>query len=125
YQYWINTEDPDVGRFLALFTFLPMDEVRRLGALEGADLRAAKEALAFEVTKLAHGEAAARQAQTTSRALFGPRTPGQRLGDDDILPVTEMSAARLQERPYFADLLIEVGLAGSRGHARRLIQQGG
>jgi tyrosyl-tRNA synthetase len=70
YQFWINTEDPDVGRFLALFTFLPMDEVRTLGALEGADLRRAKERLAYEATALTHGEAAAREAQSAARALF-------------------------------------------------------
>src|SRR5712692_7897679 len=71
YQFWINTEDPDVERFLALFTLVPMDEVRALGRLEGAELRQAKERLAFEATRLAHGEAAAREAQAAARALFG------------------------------------------------------
>lgn len=70
YQYWINTEDADVAKFLALFTFLSMEEVRALGRLEGADLRQAKEELAFEATKITHGERAAEEARETSRALF-------------------------------------------------------
>src|SRR5439155_3620766 len=71
YQYWINTADADVERFLALFTFLPLEDVRELGRLEGADLRRAKELLAFEATMLTHGEDAAEDARTSSRALFG------------------------------------------------------
>ena len=120
YQYWINTEDPDVERFLALYTFLPMDEVRALGRLEGADLRAAKQRLAFEGTALTHGEAAAREAQATSRALFG--------GDGasgEAIPTTTVPAARLEAGIPAADLFVEAGLCASRGEARRLIAQAG
>src|SRR5215217_8497642 len=71
YQFWVNTEDPDVARFLRWFTFLPEDEIQRLESLEGADLRHAKEILAFEVTRIVHGESAATEAQQAARALFG------------------------------------------------------
>ncbi len=120
YQYWINTDDKDVERFLAYFTFLPMDEVKRLGALEGADLRTAKEVLAFEVTKLAHGEAEAEGARTASRAAFGG-------GESDVsaIPATTIEAARLGQGITVVDLFVEVGLTSSRGASRRLIAQGG
>ncbi|MBI5016985.1 MAG: tyrosine--tRNA ligase [Deltaproteobacteria bacterium] len=119
YQFWINTEDPDVGRFLGLFTFLPMDEVRRLGALAGADLRQAKEALAFEVTRLVHGETEAEKARAASRALFGGG------GDLESVPTLEVSARRLAEGIEAFVLFAEAGLSKSRGEARRLIEQGG
>ncbi len=94
YQYWINCDDRDVARFLAYFTFLPMDEVRRLGALEGADLRGAKEVLAFEATKLCHGESAAQEAQNAAKAAFGGA------GDLSSVPTTEIETTRL-ETGYF------------------------
>lgn len=120
YQYWINTDDRDVERFLALFTFMPMDEVRRLGALRDAEIRAAKEALAFEVTLLAHGRVEAEQARLASRAAFG--------GDGDDLsavPATAIEARRLEEGIPVVDLFVETGLTDSRSAARRLIQGGG
>ncbi|RMG94110.1 MAG: tyrosine--tRNA ligase, partial [Candidatus Dadabacteria bacterium] len=119
YQYWINTEDPDVERFLGLFTFLPMEEVRELGRLEGARIREAKEVLAFEVTKLVHGEAEARKARDASRALFGGT------GNLDEAPTHEVDASRLREGIEAFVLLHEAGLTKSRGEARRLIAQGG
>ncbi|NOY45561.1 MAG: tyrosine--tRNA ligase [Deltaproteobacteria bacterium] len=119
YQYWINTEDPDVERFLGLFTFLPMDRVRELGRLEGSAIREAKEVLAFEVTRLVHGEAEARKARDASRALFGG---GGRL---DEAPTHEVDPARLTEGIEAFILLHEAGLTKSRGEARRLIGQGG
>ena len=70
YQYWVNTEDTDVEKFLALFTFLPMDEVRQLGQLQGADIREAKQRLAFETTTLIHGKEPALQAQEAEQFLF-------------------------------------------------------
>src|SRR5262249_23704240 len=92
YQYWINCDDRDVRRFLALFTFLPLGEVNRLGALEGADLRQAKELLAFEATTLTHGREAAEKAQTASRAAFR----GQ--GDDlSSIPTSTLPAERLAQ----------------------------
>jgi len=120
YQYWINTEDPDVERFLALYTFLPMEEVRALGQLQGADIRRAKEVLAFEATRITHGEEAAREAQAASRALFGG---GE--GDVEAMPTTHLNVAELADGLTAAHLFFRVGLATSRAEARRLIQQGG
>ena len=120
YQYWINTEDPDVERFLALYTFRPMEEVRRLGQLEGSELRKAKEVLAFEATRLTHGEEAAKEALAASHALFGGDA-----GSMEGVPTTQMAAGELAEGIPASQLLAQVGLASSRGEARRLIQQGG
>ena len=120
YQYWINVDDRDVSRFLAYFTFLPIDEVRRLGKLEHEAIREAKEVLAYEVTRLAHGKAEADKAQTTSRAAFG----GGNLNDAEM-PMTHIAADRLDTGIPIMTLFHEVGLANSRSEARRLIQQGG
>ena len=120
YQYWINVHDRDVLRFLAYFTFLPMDEVRRLGNLEHEAIREAKEVLAYEVTRLAHGKVEADKAQTTSRAAFG----GGNLNDAEM-PMTSIAADRLDSGIPIMTLFHEVGLANSRSEARRLIQQGG
>ena len=120
YQFWINSEDPDVERWLALFTFLPMEEVRELGRLRGAEIRKAKEVLAFEATKITHGEEAAREARAASQALFGG---GE--GTLEGVPTTQITAADLAEGIAASQLFAMVGLATSRGDARRLIQQGG
>ncbi|MFN2241148.1 MAG: tyrosine--tRNA ligase, partial [Anaerolineae bacterium] len=119
YQYWINTEDADVERFLAMFTFLPMERVRELGMLKGADIRQAKEVLAFETTQILHGEAAARKARDTSRKLFGAGVI------TDAVPTTEFEASELQAGITAPELFERVGLSRSRSEARRLIQQGG
>jgi tyrosyl-tRNA synthetase len=119
YQFWINVEDALVERFLGFFTFLPMDEVRRLTARQGADLRAAKEVLAFEATKLTHGEEAARAAQSASRALFSGE------GALETAPTTIIPAADLGAGLAVADLFARAGLATGRGDARRLAAQGG
>jgi tyrosyl-tRNA synthetase len=121
FHYWRNVDDRDVGRFLALFTFLPMDEVRRLGELEGkttAEINAAKETLAFEVTKLVHGEAAAEEAQAAERALFASG------GDLSAAPTTEVARDRLAEGVAVVDLLVETGLVPSKKEARRKIDEG-
>src|SRR6266536_654766 len=120
YQYWVNTEDPDVGRYLRWFTFLPEDEIKRLAALDGAELRIAKETLAFEVTRLVHGEQAATESQQSARALFG--SDG---GDLAAVPTTAVPADRLTDGIEVIELLVLGDLASSRGAARRLIQQGG
>lgn len=120
YQYWINTEDPDVEMFLALFTFLPMEEVLALGKLQGADIRKAKEVLAFETTRITHGEEAAREARAASRALFGG---GE--GALESVPTSRLSRVELEAGIPVSALLATTGLASSRGEARRLIQQGG
>ena len=119
YQYWVNCDDRDVGRFLKLFTFLPLDEIARLEALEGADLRQAKQVLAYETTRISHGEAAAKEAQASAQAAFGTG------GDLEGIPTTAIAAARLGEGINLVTIMAEVGLTRSRGEARRLIQQGG
>ena len=120
YQYWINTDDRDVERFLAYFTFLPMDEVRRLGSLKDAAIREAKEILAYETTQLAHGKAEADEAQAASRAAFG----GGNL-DDAAMPTSVVASERLENGIPIMELFHEIGLANSRSEARRLVQQGG
>ena len=119
YQYWINMDDLDVGRFLSLFTLLPMDEVKRLSALEGAALREAKEVLAYEATRLNHGEEKADKARNAARALFSGG------GDDSSIPTVEMKRDRFQGGMPAFELFADAGLAKSKGEARRLIKQGG
>jgi len=119
YQFWINAEDADVERFLALFTFLPMDRVRALGALQGADLRQAKEVLAFEATAITHGEQEAVQARDTSLALFsGSGSVG------DAAPTFEVDAGRLSSGIPVHELFAEA-FGKSRREAREVIQAGG
>ncbi len=120
YQYWVNVDDRDVKRFLAFFTFLPMDEVNRLGSLQGADLREAKRVLAYEATKITHGEAAAQLAEESSRAIFGAGK-----GDLDGMPTTRISKEQLERGINVVDLFHQVGLISSKSDGRRLIQQGG
>jgi len=121
YQYWINQDDRDIARFLALFTFLPIAEVRRLGALEGAEMRQAKDVLAYEATKLCHGEDEAKNARDAARQLFG--SDGAEFSE--CVPNFALSSGEL-EKGIPAYLLFEkVGLCKSRGDARRLISQGG
>ncbi|MDE0553545.1 MAG: tyrosine--tRNA ligase [Candidatus Poribacteria bacterium] len=120
YQYWINTDDRDVSRFLAYFTFLPIDEVRRLGSLKDEAIREAKQVLAYETTQLAHGTAEADRAQAASLAAFG----GGNL-DEVAMPTSVIDADRLERGIPIMQLFHEVGLANSRSEARRLVQQGG
>jgi tyrosyl-tRNA synthetase len=124
YQYWVNCDDRDVERFLKLFTFLPLDEIERLAALEGADLRTAKQTLAFKATEITHGIAAAQDAQAAAQAAFGAAAPG---GDRDLdgMPSTTLARERLAQGIPLTTLMAETSLVPSRGQARRLIQQGG
>ncbi len=117
YQYWRNVDDADVQKCLALLTFLPMDEVLRLGALEGSEINEAKRVLAFEVTKLIHGEDEAEKAQQAAAALFGG---GALQGS---VPTTEITRAALSEDSRVTSLLALCGLAKSRGAARKLVEQ--
>ena len=119
YQYWINTDDRDVGRFLCLYTLLPTDEVRRLGRLQGADLRQAKQALAYETTKITHGQAEADRARAASQAAFGGGA------DPSLMPTYEMPRNLLDENLTAVTLFAQAGLVASKSEARRLIQQGG
>ncbi|VEN73568.1 Tyrosine--tRNA ligase [Candidatus Desulfarcum epimagneticum] len=137
YQFWINTHDKDVERFLALFTFLPMDEIREVSNLKDADLNAAKSALAFEATALAHGMDEAGRAFNAASDMFGARTlpktilPSSRIprarvsGDDDSTPRSAMTTDELREGAPAFMLFERLGLCQSRGAARRLISQGG
>ncbi len=119
YQYWRNVDDRDVEKCLALLTFLPMEEVKRLGSLEGSRINEAKEVLAFELTKTIHGEEEALKAQAAARALF---SSGSNL---EAAPTTEISGAEMQQGINILDLLMKTGLTTSRGEGRRLVQQGG
>ena len=134
YQFWINTDDRDVKRFLALFTFLPMGEIQeKYGKLEGADLRKAKEALAYEATKIVHGEEEAEKARSASRALFinvservGTVESGTlTAGVDDSIPTTLMEKEKFSEGIPVFKLFEAIGLCSSSSEARRLIEQGG
>ncbi len=119
YQYWINVEDADVERFLKLYTFLPLEQIAELSAVEGSALRESKKVLAYEVTRLAHGTEAADQAREASRALFG----GQ--GDREAIPSTTVPKSDLKQGILAVDLFVTAGLTRSKSDARRLVQQGG
>jgi tyrosyl-tRNA synthetase len=137
YQFWVNTDDRDVGRFLGLFTFLPMEEIQSIATLEGADLNAAKSILAYEVTRLAHGDEEALKAYQSASSMFGsrrlpdtllpsssiPRARG--MLDDETVPQLEMHLEEFEDGIPSFKLFHKVGLADSSGAARRLIQQGG
>jgi tyrosyl-tRNA synthetase len=137
YQYWINTDDRDVIRFLLLFTFLPLDEIREAKRLQGADLNTAKAILAFETTVLAHGREEALKANQAAISMFGsrdivghilpsssiPRTKSQ-LNDVGV-PQSYVDAEKLKAGIPAFKLFHTAGLASSGGAARRLIEQGG
>lgn len=119
YQYWRNVGDADVEKCLALLTFLPMDEIKRLGSLPGEQINEAKKVLAFEVTKLVHGEEEAAKAKQAAEALFGGG------GDMESMPTTSVIKAQLEQGINIIDLLVLTGLVPSKGEGRRLIAQGG
>lgn len=119
YQYWRNVSDNDVERCLALLTFLPMEEVKRLGALKDAQINEAKAVLAFEVTKIVHGDTEALKAKEAAEAIFGGK------GKSDNIPSVEISSAELEPGLKITDLLVIAGLTPSKSEARRAVQQGG
>jgi len=119
YQYWRNVDDRDVKNCLSLLTFIPMDEVNRLGSMQGSDINHAKEVLAFEVTKLIHGEEEAGKAQSAARALFGNGA------DSGSIPTTEFDKSVFDTGIDIISLLSKTGLISSNSDGRRLIQQGG
>ncbi len=137
YQFWVNTDDRDVARFLALFTFLPMEEIRQTETLQGADLNSAKAVLAFEATLLAHGKEEALKAYQGAVSMFGDREiaahilPSSTIPRDDSrlddisVPQTYLAVEKLKEGVPAFKLFQTVGLAASGGAARRLIEQGG
>ena len=118
YQYWRNVADDDVLKCIRMLTFLPLEEIDKMDSWEGAQLNTAKEILAFELTKLVHGEEEATKAQEAARALFGSKT------NTDNMPSTEITEADL-ENMTILDLLSKCSLIPSRGEGRRLVQQGG
>jgi len=119
YQYWRNVDDRDVEKCLKLLTFLPMDEIKRLSSLEGAEINRAKEVLAFEVTKMIHGEEEAIKAQNAAKALF------QNGADMSSVPRTQITREQLGDGIGILDLLMLTGLTSSKSEGRRLISQGG
>ena len=124
YQYWINTEDDDVERFLSLFTFLPMKEIRELGKLSGADIREAKQRLAFETTAIVHGSENAKQAQQAAESLFsGNKSVADQ--NNSNMPSTVIDPERISVGLGIFDIFLETGLCKSKGEARRLQAQGG
>ena len=137
YQFWVNTDDRDVGRFLALFTFLPMDEIRGIESLSGTDLNSAKAVLAFEATLLAHGREAAVQSLDAATGVFGARVipehvlpssavpRGDTSEDRRGIPQTSVPLNDLKEGIPAFKVLQMTGLVNSGGEARRLIEQGG
>jgi tyrosyl-tRNA synthetase len=119
FQFWRNTADADVGRFLRLFTELPLDEIAKLAALQDAEINEAKKILAHEVTKLCHGEAAALEAGETAKATFEDGTQGA------ALPTVEIEESDLTAGIPAFEAMVKAGLANSNGEARRLIRGGG
>lgn len=120
YQYWRNVDDGDVIKCMKLLTFIPMEEINEYAKLEGADLNKAKEALAYSLTGLVHGEEEAYKAQTAAKALFAGGS------DDSNMPSTEVTCDDLEDgKITVLALMIKAGMIKSNGEGRRLIQQGG
>ena len=119
YQYWRNVEDADVLKCIRMLTFLPLEQIDAMSDWKDAQLNTAKEILAYELTKLVHGEEEAEKAQASAKALFTG-------GDDSNMPTTEIGLDALTDGKIgILNLMVACKLAGSNGEARRLIQQGG
>ena len=120
FQYWRNVADEDVIRCMKLITFVPIEEIEQMESLSGSELNAVKERLAFEVTKLVHGEEEAKKCLETARALFGANQT------TDDMPSTELSSDLVEDgKVGVLNLMVATGLCPSKGEARRLVQQGG
>ncbi len=119
YQYLRNVDDRDVIKFMKLLTFVPMDEIEELSQLEGADINQAKSRLAFEVTKIIHGEEEAKKAEEGAKSLFSGEA------DKGSIPFTEMDRSLFEEGTGLLNLLTQLGLTNSNGEARNLVNQGG
>ncbi|MFR9216322.1 MAG: tyrosine--tRNA ligase [Ruthenibacterium sp.] len=120
YQYWRNVDDADVMKCIRMLTFLPLEQIDEMDAWQGEQLNRAKEVLAFELTKMVHGEQAACSAQATAKSLFSGAAEAENM------PATTLKAGELpQQGLSILDALVACGLAASKGEARRLIQQGG
>ena len=120
YQYWRNVGDADVMKCIRMLTFLPLEQIDEMDTWKDGRINEAKEILAYELTKMVHGEAEAEKAQAAARALFSGK------GDDANMPTTEISAEKLADGSIgILNLMVTCGLAASNGEARRLVQQGG
>ena len=120
YQYWRNVGDADVLKCIRMLTFLPLEQIDEMDKWEGSQLNQAKEILAFELTKLVHGEEEARKAEAGAKALFGGS------GNSEHMPSTELTAEDFtDDKIDTLTLLVKCGLAASKGEGRRLVQQGG
>ena len=119
YQYWVNVDDADVIKCLKLLTFLPMEEIEKMAQYKDAEINQAKKVLAYEVTKLVHGEEEANKVKAAAEAVFGGGT------NSADMPTTEVTSAELSEGMTILDILVKASLASSKGEARRLVQQGG
>lgn len=119
YQYWRNVADSDVEKCLSLLTFLPMDEIKKLGSLEGSEINKAKEILAYEVTNIVHGEEETKKAMEASKALFAGGASG------GSIPTTNMDKDTFENGINILDALVILKLAPSKSEARRLVTQGG
>ena len=119
YQYWRNVDDSDVIKCLKMLTFLSLEEIAELEKLEGAEINKAKEVLAFELTKLVHGEEEATKAQNTARTVFAGG------GKDANMPSTDLTKEEIGEGIQILDLLVKCELISSKGEGRRLIKQNG
>ena len=120
YQYWRNVDDADVTNCMKMLTFIPMDEIREYEKLEGSEINKAKEVLAFEVTKLIHGEEEAIKARDAAKALFSNNA------NSDNMPTTTLTDADFENGAITViDAMVKAGLVKSKGEARRLITQGG
>ncbi|MCK5543513.1 MAG: tyrosine--tRNA ligase [Desulfobacterales bacterium] len=137
YQYWINTDDADVEKFLSLFTFLPMKEIEKVGELEGAEINSAKAVLAFEATGIAHGKSEAEKAFQASTSMFGNFEISKNIlksssiprktivSSDEFVPGTQVNEKRMDQGVLAVDFFVETLLCNSKSEARRLIKQGG
>lgn len=119
YQYWRNVADADVLKCIRMLTFLPLEQIDEMDRWEGSQLNTAKEILAYELTKMVHGEEEAEKAQAGARALFAGG------GDAAHMPTSEVTAEQVGDGLGLLDLLVLTGLAASKSEARRLVQQGG
>lgn len=120
YQYWRNVDDADVIKCIRMLTFLPLDEIEKMASWEGSQLNTAKEILAFELTKLVHGEDEAKKAQEGARALFSGA------GNTDNMPTFALTDADFTDGQILVnDIMLKAGLISSKGEGRRLIEQGG
>jgi tyrosyl-tRNA synthetase len=138
YQFWVNTDDLDVARFLALFTFIPMEEIELVKKLTGADLNKAKTILAYEATKIAHGENEAQKSLKSAASMFGTiEVPSDLLpsasiprgtlagGMDESVPTSTFDKTDVVAKMFVVDLFCDSGLCKSKSDARRLVKQGG